>query len=149
MNSLLKITLFFVCCLMNVFAHAEQKEVFGNFEVHYSIIPTSFIPQEAARAYKIVRSGNRMLLNIAVRRVTADDPMNETAAQAATVTAVRHDLMRPFDLEFNEIREPGAIYYVSDFPVLNEELSRFKVTVQVPEQPLFEFEFVKKMYIEK
>ncbi|MFK7731331.1 MAG: DUF4426 domain-containing protein [Pseudomonadales bacterium] len=149
MNSFLKITLAIALFCVAVFTQAEQKEVFGDFEVHYSIIPTSFIPQEAARAYKIVRAGNRMLLNISVRRLTPDDPLNETAAQAATVSAVRHDLMRPFDLDFNEIKEPGAIYYVSDFPALNEELSRFKVKVQVPEQPLFEFEFIKKMYVEK
>lgn len=149
MITLIKIALSLALCCVTVFAQAEQKEVFGDYEVHYSIIPTSFIPQEAARSYKIVRAGNRMLLNISVRRLTPDDPMKETAAQAATVSAVRHDLMRPFNLEFNEIKEPGAIYYVSDFPVLNEELSRFKVKVQVPEQPIFEFEFVKKMYVEK
>ncbi len=130
-------------------AQAEQKKVFGEYEVHYSVIPTSFIPQDAARAYNIVRASNRMLLNIAVRRLTPEDPGNETAAQAAKVAAIRHDLMRPFELEFNEIKEPGAIYYVSDFPVLNEELSRFKVTVQVPSQPVFEFEFIKKMYVDK
>lgn len=149
MNTVFKIALSFVFFCVTVFVQAEQKEVFGEYEVHYSIIPTSFIPQEAASAYKIVRAGNRMLLNISVRRLTPNDPLNETAAQAADVSGVRHDLMRPFDLEFNEIREPGAIYYVSDFPVLNEELSRFKVKVQVPEQPLFEFEFIKKMYVEK
>ncbi len=149
MNILRTITLVCSLCCAASLAQAEQKEVFGDYEVHYSIVPTSFIPQEAARAYKIVRAGNRMLLNISVRRLTPDDPLNETAAQAAFVSAIRHDLMRPFTLDFNEIREPGAIYYVSDFPAINEELSRFKVNVQVPEQPLFEFEFVKKMYVEK
>lgn len=149
MSILRTIALVFSLCCAATHVQAEQKKVFGDFEVHYSIIPTSFIPQEAARAYKIVRAGNRMLLNISVRRLTPDDPLNETAAQTATVSAVRHDLMRPFTLDFNEVKEPGAIYYVSDFPTLNEEISRFKVKVQVPEQPLFEFEFVKKMYIEK
>lgn len=149
MNFLRIFVLAFTFSVAATLTQAEQKEVFGDYEVHYSIIPTSFIPQEAARSYKIVRAGNRMLLNISVRRLTPDDPMNETAAQTAIVSAIRHDLMRPFDLDFNEIKEPGAIYYVSDFPVLNEELSRFEVSVQVPEQPLFKFEFLKKMYVEK
>ena len=128
---------------------AEQKEVFGDYEVHYSVIPTSFIPQDAASAYKIVRANNRMLLNISVRRKTPDDPRNETAPQAAAVKAVRHDLMRPFELELREIRETGAIYYVADFLVLNEELSRFEIEVTLPTEEHFEFEFVKKMYVDK
>ncbi len=128
---------------------AEQMREFGDYEVHYSVVPTSFIPPATAASYGLTRGKNRLLLNIAVRRKTPADPLNETAAQAAVVSAQRHDLIRPYELEFTEIREEGAIYYLSDFAVLNEEFSRFSVQVQITAEPLFEFEFSKKLYADE
>lgn len=139
----------FLLCIMATPLMAEQKQVFGDYEVHYSVVPTRFIPQETASAYNITRGKNRMLLNISVRLVTPNDASTETIEQEAVITGQRHDLMRPFALSFREVRERGAIYYLSDFLIINEELSRFEIDIALPSGEQFAVEFVKKMYIDE
>lgn len=127
---------------------AEQKQIFGEYEVHYSVFPSSFIPQETAAVHNITRASNRMVLNISLRRSTPDDELNETVAVAAQVTGSRHDLMRPIDLNFREVTEPGAIYYLADFLAINEELSRFNIKVTLDSGKELDLEFVKTLYID-
>lgn len=130
------------------FTAAEQMQRFGDYEVHYSVVPTRFIPAEVARVYKLSRGSNRMMLNISVRKRTPEDPAHETKAQAAFVTGQRNDLIRPIDLDFREVREQDAVYYLADFLVINEELSHFDVQVTLPDGQSFDVKFVKKMYID-
>lgn len=131
-------------------ALAEQQQSFGDYEVHYSVVPTRFIPQETASAYQITRGENRMLLNISVRRKLKDTSVSETLPQAALIKGQRHDLMRPYALTFREVREQDAIYYLADFLIINEELSRFEIEVTLPESgEKLEMEFVKTLYIDK
>lgn len=126
-------------------AQAEQMQQFGDFEVHYSLVNTRHIPAEVAKVYDIVRADNRMLLNIAIRKRTGGQ---ETVAQRAELKGARHDLMRPHDLKFTEVEEQGAIYYISEFKVINEEFSRFVIDIKSGEAESFTLEFEKKMYID-
>ncbi len=130
--------------LLNL-AHAEQMQQFGDFEVHYSLVNTRHIPAQVAKVYDIVRADNRVLLNIAIRKRVGKQ---ETVAQQAELEGVRHDLMRPYDLKFTEIKEQGAIYYISEFKVINEEFSRFIIGIKVSEEESFTLEFEKTMYVD-
>ena len=47
---------------------AEYTKVFGDYDVHYNVLNSTFISPEVAKAYGIVRGKNRALINIAVRR---------------------------------------------------------------------------------
>lgn len=143
------LTLAALLLIMPVTSTAEQKKVFGDYEVHYSVVPTRFIPEEVARVYQITRGNHRMLLNISVRKIAPAGSTTETLPQAATVSGTRHDLMRPFELTFREITEQGAIYYLSDFSIINEEILRFTINVGLDSGENFSFEFVKKLYIDR
>ena len=116
--------------LLNL-AQAEQMQQFGDFEVHYSLVNTRHIPAQVAKVYDIVRADNRMLLNIAIRKQAGGQ---ETVAQKAQLKGVRHDLMRPYTLKFIEIKEQDAIYYISEFKVINEEFSRFVFDRKIGEE---------------
>ena len=52
--------------LVSVNAWAEQMAVFGDWEVHYSLIPTEFLTPEIASKYQVIRGSDRALLNISV-----------------------------------------------------------------------------------
>ncbi len=130
--------------LLNL-AQAEQMQQFGDYEVHYSLVNTRHIPAQVAKVYDIVRADNRILLNVAIRK--RGDGL-ETVAQQAELKGTRHDLMRTYNLEFTEIKEQDAIYYISEFKVINEEFSRFAIDIKISEDENFTLEFKHTMYVD-
>lgn len=130
--------------LLNL-AQAEQMQRFGAYEVHYSLVNTRHIPAQVANAYDIVRADNRMLLNIAIRKRVGEQ---QTVAQQAELKGTRNDLMRPSALEFTEVKEQDAIYYISEFKIINEEFSRFVIDIKVSSEENFTLEFEKTMYVD-
>jgi hypothetical protein len=98
----------------------------GDYVVHFNALPTTQIPPEAAQAYRITRSPNRGLLNIAVQRKSTGTNQAVTAevqASATNLTGQRRDL------SVREVRDGGAIYYLAETGVSNRETLIFEVTV--------------------
>ncbi len=131
--------------LLNL-AQAEQMQQFGPYEVHYSVVNTRLIPAQVAKVYDIVRANNRMLLNIAIRKRVGEQ---RTITQQAELKGTRNDLMRPYPLKFTAIKEQQAIYYISEFKIINEEFSRFSIEIKVNAKESFTLEFEKTMYIDR
>ena len=135
-------------------AHASEatgenknfSQTFGDYTVYYSVFNSTFIQPDVARAANIVRGDDRALVNISVRKKIAQGD----EAATATVTGVSNDLMRDFPLEFAEIKEPGAIYYLAQFDHFNEETRRFSIKVKVADQNApFEIKFTQKLWHSK
>ncbi|MGI9293886.1 MAG: DUF4426 domain-containing protein [Pseudomonadales bacterium] len=138
----------FVLGLYSITAHAEQMQLFGKYEVHYSLVSTQFISEQVAKAYGITRAKDRKLLNIAVRKRQGE---NSTIAQRANIVGERSDLMKLYPVQFREVTEGAddqAIYYLSEFRFINREIARFDIRVQVVGQPTMQLEFTKKLYFE-
>ena len=106
---------------------AAETVIYGDTEIHYSIFNTSFLQPQVAEAYDIVRAKDRALINIAVRRKLEN---NATEASAATITGTVNDLIHRRDLQFIEIREQGAIYYLAEMKFINQETLYFDISVQ-------------------
>ena len=132
-------------------AHANEttgenknfSQTFGDYTVYYSIFNSTFIQPEVAKAANIVRGGDRAIVNISVRKKIAQGD----EAATATVTGVSNDLMRDFPLEFSEVKEPGAIYYLAQFDHFNEETRRFTIKVKVADETsAFEIKFTQKLW---
>lgn len=102
---------------------AQQSETFGPFELHYSVVNTTFLDPAVAAAYGISRGEKRAILNLAVREKLADG----TAARPMVVQGRTSDLMQQQSLEFREIREGDAIYYIAEFSFINEEWRFFEI----------------------
>ena len=47
-------------------AFAERSDSFGDYQIHYNALRTDIIDPSVARAYGIIRSKNRALVNVAV-----------------------------------------------------------------------------------
>ena len=106
-------------------AQDRSVEQFGDHKVYYSAFNSSFITPEVADVYSITRGKDKGLVNIAV--VPGEQPGGTTAL----VTGVVNDLLqRQQVLEFREVREGDAVYYLAPFEFEHEDPLTFKVTVR-------------------
>lgn len=123
---------------------AQQSERFGPYELHYSVVNTTFLAPEVASTYGITRGKNRAILNLAVREHTDSG----TEPRSMQLQGRTRDLIQAQDLEFQEVREGPAIYYISEFRFINEEWRFFEVDFR-PEgsDETYRFELKHQLYI--
>lgn len=137
-------------CLSAICSHAEQKKTFSSFgvdyDVHYSVVNTTFLTPQVAQAYGITRGKNRAILNISVRKQLTD---GSNVAKKALISGKTSDLIHNIPLNFSEIIEQDAIYYIAEFEFNNKDLRRFDISIQPdPNIAPYTLTFSQKIYIE-
>lgn len=109
----------------NSTVHAQQAETFGRYQVHYNTLNTNLLTPEVARSYGIQRATTRAMLNVTVLDTETDEAVSaRVTATATNLTGQRREL------DMREIRDQGAIYYISVFRVHDEESMNFRIEVQ-------------------
>jgi hypothetical protein len=89
-------------------SYAEQVHRFADHEVHYIVIPTTFLEADIAASYNVTRAKNRALINVAVI-----DP--EGKAVTANITGNGSNLLgQKQDFTFRKVQEGDAIYYLAE-----------------------------------
>lgn len=128
-------------------AGAEQAKIFGDYTIHYSAFTTDILTPEVAKAYRIQRSKNRALLNISVlKKVMGTTGQPVKAAVQASATNLSAQLR---ELEVRELNEHGAIYYIAETPVNNEETLKYILNVTPEGEPqAFAFSFDQQFFTE-
>ena len=127
MNALCRTTLVLgLLVLLLPGALAEQKQRFDQYDVHYSIVNSTFLSPQVAKTYGIVRGDDRFILNIAVRENLGD---GSTAARKAEISGSRFDLIHRTALDFKEIDEGSAIYYIAQFQANDKEKLDFTLKI--------------------
>jgi hypothetical protein len=97
----------------------------GDHIVHFSAQSTDQLPPEVARAYNIVRSKNRAMLNVSVLQESDNAPVK------ASVTVKTVNLTGQLkNVTMREITEQEATYYIGEIPVANRETLIFDISVQ-------------------
>lgn len=127
-------------------AHAQLSERFGPYELHYSVVNSTFIEPAVAAQYGLTRGKRRALVNLSLREHRDD---GTTVARAMDIEGSSRDLTaRRIGLDFVEVREGPAIYYIAEFRFINREYRFFDVafTPAGAEQG-YEFSFKQQMYI--
>lgn len=109
--------------MLAVPAFAERKQSFGDYDIHYIAFHSSFLTPEIASAAGLVRSRNQGVLNVAVQE--AGKPIS--AQVSGTMTNL---LGQQRTLNFRQVREDEAVYYLTQFPIDTQELLRFDLNVQ-------------------
>lgn len=113
--------------LLPVGAQAEQAVSFGKYIAYYNAVQTSFLTPKIAQDYGIVRSRNRVMLNISVQQRTG----NGLKAVHASVTATASNLSGQLkEIDMREVTDGDAIYYLGEFSVDNEEMLDFTVHIK-------------------
>jgi hypothetical protein len=105
------------------------------------------LPTDVARAYNIVRSKNRAMLNVSIIRKTDNAPV----AGAVTVKATNLTGQLK-NVTMRKIEEPGetsAIYYVGETAIANLETLVFDISVTPDgESRLSEVRFTRQFYVD-
>jgi hypothetical protein len=121
-----------------------QEKTFGPYDVHYSVFNSTFITPEVAQAYGITRGKNRALINIAIRKQLKS---GEDIARRAIVTGSSSDLIHRLELDFTEIEEQGAVYYIAAFKFNDKEMRSFTIKIQPdPNIAPYTLKFSKTLY---
>lgn len=96
----------------------------GDHVIHFSAQSTDQLPPEIARAYNIVRSKNRAMLNVSVLRAS------DNQAVTADVTVKTVNLTGQLKtVTMRRINEQEAIYYIGEVAVANRETLIFDISV--------------------
>lgn len=104
-------------------AGASSADI-GEHVIHFSAQSTDQLPPEVARAYGIVRSKNRAMLNVSVLKESSGMPVT------ATVTVKTVNLTGQLkNVTMRKIEEQEAIYYIGETPVANRETLIFDISV--------------------
>ncbi|MCY1463972.1 hypothetical protein D9M71_819390 [compost metagenome] len=92
--------------------------------MHYSTFISTFLQPETAKAAELVRSKNQGVINVSV--IKAGKPV------VTQVSGTVKDLTsNSVPLKFKQINEQGAIYYIAQFPVEQQETRTFIINVGI------------------
>ena len=103
----------------------ESMKNIGGYVVHFSAQSTDQLSPEIARAYNIVRSKNRAMLNVSVLR-ESDNVSVEADVQVKTVNLTG----QLKNVSMRKVPDQQAIYYIGETPVANRETLIFDITVR-------------------
>ena len=126
-RSLIAGTLLVLAALFAPAAFASQFERFGDLDVHYIVFNSTDLSPEMAERYGLTRAANLGLINISGRRVEADG--TTTPVRLELEGSVTNLLGQSQALNFREIEDPGAIYYLETIRFTDRETLRFDVQV--------------------
>lgn len=97
----------------------------GDHVVYFNALATDELPPEVARAYNIVRSKSRAMLNVSVIRESDGQPV------PADVTVKTVNLTGQLkNISLRRVDEGEAIYYIGEVSIANRETLVFDLTVK-------------------
>jgi hypothetical protein len=119
---------------------AEQMQRFGQYELHYIVIPTTMLKPEIAAEYDISRGKDRALVNVSVLN-------REKKAINATIIGDSQNLLGQLqDLDFKQVTEGDAIYYLAEIRFADQEVHRIKIEATAPDGKSTLLKFSQKLY---
>lgn len=105
----------------------EQKQVFGDYEVHFIGLTSSELDKDVAKLYGIIRSRNIGFLNISVlKKGLAPLPVAWNAKIEGTMSNL---IGQSQTLSFTRVQETSALYFYSTFDFYDQDMYRFNLKV--------------------
>ena len=134
-----RIALLLMSLCLSLPALAEQKQSYGDLDVHYSAFNSGFLQPEIAAATGLVRSKSLGVVNVAVLKAG-------TASSAKVSGTVKNLLGQSTALSFKEVKEGKAIYYLAQFPFEQRETLRFTLNVTAADGVPHSFDFNQEFF---
>lgn len=134
-----RIALLLMSLCLSLPALAEQKQSYGDLDVHYSAFNSGFLQPEIAAATGLVRSKTQGVVNVAVLKAG-------TASNAKVNGTVKNLLGQNTALSFKEVKEGKAIYYLAQFPFEQRETLRFTLNVTAADGVPHSFDFNQEFF---
>ena len=110
---------------------ANESLRIGNYEVHYSAFSSTFIEPTIAAAFQLERNQRTGIINIAIRDVqgTGQETLVGRAATGRIAGHVSNLLGQKSALDFKEVKDGEAIYYLANFTYNNDERLTFDLNI--------------------
>ena len=121
-------------------ANSEQFERYGPWRVHYIAFNASLLSATIAERYGIVRGRNKGLVNITAVGTAG------RGERAGVTGRYRNLLGQTYDLEFREIDDGNAVYYLAAFDFDNAETLRFEVALDLRDHGVETLRFQQPLY---
>ena len=126
--------------LTAAFVAAEQFEQFGHWRVHYIAFNASTLSSAIAERYGIVRGRNKGLVNITAVGASG------RGEHAGVTGHYRNLLGQSFALDFRQIDDGEAVYYLAAFDFDDAETLRFEVRLELPDHGTETVRFQQPLY---
>ncbi|RTR34599.1 DUF4426 domain-containing protein [Shewanella atlantica] len=124
---------------------AEQKQKVGNFDIHYVAFGSTFLTPTIAKSYGIKRSSYTGIINVSV----LDTNQDGNPPVAVEISGIANNLLDArINLQFREIREADAIYYVAEVPYRDDQEINFKIAIKYQNKLNTQLKFKQKFYVE-
>lgn len=111
------------------FGQAEQSVEVGGYTVHYSVVPSTFLQPSVAARHNIVRANNRAVITIAARHERSMKPPSQISGSFTNL------LSQKIALEFKQIVEGDARYFIAAFLYTSEEPLTFRIQLHLADGP--------------
>ena len=110
--------------------------------VYYNVFNSTMIPADVAKAHQLIRAKDRVYINIALVKKTGGHGI------AATVSGSHRNLMQQkFPLDFIEIQEATATYYLAPIRINNEDILHIDIDIaSLDNSDTGHFTLTKKLY---
>ena len=129
-NNLFKLLFISALSLASLNSYAENSKEFGDYVIHYNAFRSDTISPDVAKQYGLTRASNRILINIAVLKKVLNTTGKPTSSK---VTGHASNLTGQLkNLEFKEITEGNAIYYLANTKISDGEFLKFDIKI-IPE----------------
>ena len=115
--------------LLSTIAYGQEsfEYISPPYEVYYSVFNSTFVTPDVAKAYQLTRGKDIAMINVSIRK-NLDSGKN--IEKRAVVSGTKSDLIHVIELDFIEIEEKGAIYYLASFKFNHKEALNFNIDVQ-------------------
>jgi hypothetical protein len=125
-------------------ASAENMKKLGSMNVHYMAIGSTFFTPEIAKVYGITRSRYNGLVNISV----LDNTKAGNPAKTVSISGKAKNNLGQFkELEFKEVKEGDAIYYLAQVSYNDEETLHFTLDIFDGKEKQ-QLKFSQKFYVD-
>ncbi|SFM02030.1 DUF4426 domain-containing protein [Marinobacter zhejiangensis] len=131
-RTILNLLILFWLSLTATQSLAESVD-FGEYEVHYSVFPSTFLTPEVAAENNLNRSNAIGILNVSIMRQNELGGLETVSGQVEG--QVLNDIQQSRFLAFRRIQEGQAVYFISEFQYRSGELLTFKVTARPTGHP--------------
>lgn len=120
-----------------------QGEVaLGQYQLLYSAINSTLLPAEMANAYNLKRKADEVLINITVL-----DAQTKRAVPVSLKGVAKNLIQQSKSLNFREIKESDAIYYLATLRTTEREVFHFLLDVGLPDGRVEKVKFTQELFV--
>ena len=108
-------------------AQAGQED-FADYQVHWSVFPSTFLDPEVARANNLQRSRGIGIINISIMTEGEHGQIRPVGGQVQG--QVTNDIQQVNFLAFRRIQEGDAVYFIAQYQHRPGDLMTFNITTR-------------------